>query len=242
MDRNNLKIDFTETEYHLELEKIAENLSPLLDICHKNNTAIRIGTNHGSLSNRILAKYGNTASGMVESAIEFVEICRLHSFKNLILSIKSSNVRMMIESNKLLVERMIANGYYYPVHLGVTEAGDGKDARIKSAAGIGNLLLNGIGDTIRVSLTEEPENEIPVTRQLVALYGKKKSNFPEIRAEKIILKGKIESAISGKLKPPFVVSLGTSEFSDMILDENNLRINDKQEVFPVEVRDFCDKA
>lgn len=225
VDRNNLKIDFTEKEYQLELEKIAEKLNPLLDICHKNNTAIRIGTNHGSLSNRILANYGNTALGMVESTIEFVEICKNYHFQDLILSLKSSNVKTMIESNKLLVERMIANGFYYPIHLGVTEAGDGNDARIKSAAGIGNLLLNGIGDTIRVSLTEKPENEIPIARQLVELYGKKKSDFTEIEAEKIVLNSEIESTITDKLKPPFVVSQGQSELADLALNKNILLFN-----------------
>jgi (E)-4-hydroxy-3-methylbut-2-enyl-diphosphate synthase len=234
VDRNNLKIDYTASEYQVELEKIRQKLLPLLDICKKNNTAIRIGTNHGSLSNRILAKYGNTAAGMVESAIEFVEICRNHQFENLVLSIKSSDVRLMIESNKLLVARMIENGYYYPLHLGVTEAGDGNEGRIKAATGIGNLLLNGIGDTIRVSLTEKPENEIPVARQLVELYGKRKSDLPTIKAEKIMLKRSVKFLNTDKLKPPFVVSQGTSKLSDFYLDKNNNLNNDKREVIATE--------
>lgn len=235
VDRNNLKTDFTEAEYQAELEKIALKLSPLLNICKKNNTAIRIGTNHGSLSNRILAKYGNTAVGMVESAIEFVEICRNQHFDNLILSLKSSNVRLMIETNKLFVERMIENGYYYPIHLGVTEAGDGSDGRIKSAAGIGNLLLNGIGDTIRVSLTEKPENEIPVAKQLVELYGKRKTEPPKIIAEKIILKGAKETINTRKLKAPYVVSQGESGLSDLFLDEKNILHHRNKEIIATKV-------
>lgn len=221
VDRNSLKIEFTDVEYLSELEKIGQKLFPLLDICKKNNTAIRIGTNHGSLSNRILARYGNTAAGMVESAIEFVEICRNHQFENLILSLKSSNVRLMIESNKLLVERMIENGYFYPLHLGVTEAGDGSDGRIKSAAGIGNLLLNGIGDTIRVSLTEKPENEIQVAKKLIDLYGKKNPDHMKIKAEKIVIQDDIQATDAYNLKPPYVVSKGESQFADFLLDNNN---------------------
>lgn len=221
IDRNNVKVDFTEAEYQSELDKIEERLSPLLDVCKKNNTAIRIGTNHGSLSNRILARYGNTPKGMVESAIEFAEICRKQNFENLILSIKSSDARLMIESNKLLVERMTENGYYYPLHLGVTEAGDGNDGRIKSAAGIGNLLLNGIGDTIRVSLTEKPENEIPVTKKLVYLYGKSKTDPTRVYAERIIIQDEIKLRNSFKLKHPYVISTAVSEKADFTLDERN---------------------
>ncbi len=221
VDRNNLKIDFTEKEYRSELVKIEQKLSPLIDICKKNNTAIRIGTNHGSLSNRILAKYGNTPEGMVESAIEFVQICRNLNFEHFVLSMKASNVRIMIEANKLLVERMTENGYYYPIHLGVTEAGDGADGRIKSAAGIGNLLMNGIGDTIRVSLTEIPENEIPVAKQLVKLYGNKKDMPPKINAKKIIVKNNDQLIKSDNLKPPYVISQGFSEIADFSLDQKS---------------------
>lgn len=221
VDRNNLKVEFTDSEYKAELIKIEERLKPLLEICKKNNTAIRIGTNHGSLSNRILAKYGNTPRGMVESAIEFVTICRKHNFENLVLSMKASDVRVMIDANKLLVERMIENGYYYPLHLGVTEAGDGADGRIKSAAGIGHLLLCGIGDTIRVSLTEKPENEIPVARQLVDLYGKKKIDQPKSSAEKRVIYKPL-SQIIVNLKPPIVVSEGVTEKADFLLDHNDM--------------------
>jgi len=222
VDRNNLKIDFTEKEYRSDLVKIEQKLSPLIDICKKNNTVIRIGTNHGSLSNQILAKYGNTPEGMVESAIEFVQVCRNLNFEHLVLSMKASNVRVMIEANKLLVERMTKNGYYYPIHLGVTEAGDSADGRLKSAAGIGNLLLNGIGDTIRVSLTEIPENEIPVAKQLVELYGKKKDNLLKINAEKIIIKNNDQLIKSNNLKPPYAISQGFSEIADFSLDQKNI--------------------
>ncbi len=173
VDRNRGKVDYSEKEYQLELEKIAQRLNPLLTICKENGTAIRIGTNYGSLSERILAKYGNTPRGMVESAMEFVQICKDFGFQNLVLSMKASRVKIMIEANKLLVERLIESGQYFPIHLGVTEAGNGDEARIKSAAGIGSLLAAGIGDTIRVSLAEEPEAEIPVAKKLVNYYARK---------------------------------------------------------------------
>lgn len=218
VDRNNFKVDYTEAAYQSELDKIEERLSSLLDICKTNNTAIRIGTNHGSLSNRILAKYGNTPRGMVESTIEFTEICRKQRFENLVLSIKSSNVRTMVASNKLLVERMIDNGYYYPIHLGVTEAGDGLDGRLKSASGIGNLLLNGIGDTIRVSLTEKPENEIPVAKKLVHLYGKK-AGTPNINAQRIIIDNEVNASETLQMKQAFVVATAANEKADFVLEE-----------------------
>ncbi len=171
------KIDFTESEYNLEIEKIHERLLPLLNICKEHGTAIRIGVNHGSLSDRIISRYGDTPLGMTESAMEFLRICNSESFHNLVVSLKASNVRIMVQANRLLVNRMFAEGLNYPIHLGVTEAGDGEDGRIKSATGIGALLADGIGDTIRVSLTEDPESEIPVARQLVSFFsGRKKSN------------------------------------------------------------------
>ena len=176
VDRNRGKVDFSEAEYRHELEKIAERLSPLLSICKAKGTAIRIGTNYGSLSERILAKFGNTPKGMVESAMEFVQICSDFGFHNLVLSMKASRVKIMIEANRLLVERMIETGHYYPLHLGVTEAGNGEEARIKSAAGIGSLLASGIGDTIRVSLAEAPEAELPVARKLVNFYARNAEN------------------------------------------------------------------
>lgn len=146
----------------LYLELMHETLRPLLDICRENGTALRIGTNHGSLSERILDRYGDTPEGMVEATLEAVRICRAEDFHDLVLSLKSSNVKVMVEATRLLVKRMDEEGMDYPLHLGVTEAGEGEDGRLKSAVGIGSLLVDGIGDTIRVSLTEDPEFEIPV--------------------------------------------------------------------------------
>ncbi|MFZ4400085.1 MAG: (E)-4-hydroxy-3-methylbut-2-enyl-diphosphate synthase [Bacteroidales bacterium] len=183
IDRNIGKYDFNELEYKQELERIAERLFPLIEICKRNQTAIRIGTNHGSLSNRILSRYGDTPNGMVESAMEFIRILSGFDFYKLVLSMKSSNVKVMIASTRLLVASMINEGYDYPIHLGVTEAGDAEDGRIKSAAGIGALLHDGIGDTIRVSLTEEPEFELPVAHKIVKLFG---SDISYSKPEKII--------------------------------------------------------
>lgn len=161
------KVDFTEKEFLLEKEKIHEKLLPLLKICTKNNTVIRIGINHGSLSWRMINRYGNTPEGMVASALEFIDICYAENFHNIVLSMKASNPLTMIHTNRLLVHKMNETGLNYPVHLGVTEAGLGEDGRIKSSIGIGLLLTEGIGDTIRVSLTEAPEKEIPVAKAIV---------------------------------------------------------------------------
>ena len=169
--RSNIK-SFSEAGYEAELDRIASRLYPLLKVCQEHGTAIRIGTNHGSLSGRIMHRYGDTPEGMAESAMEFVRIFNAYGFHKLILSMKSSNVRVMVEATRLMVHKMIMEEMQYPVHLGVTEAGNMLDGRIKSAAGIGTLLADGIGDTIRVSLTEAPENEIPVARQIVSFYHK----------------------------------------------------------------------
>jgi len=169
--------DYTDKEYDEELERIAEKLIPLLKVCKQEGTAIRIGSNHGSISKRIVNRYGNTVVGMVESAMEFARICRDFGFNDLVLSMKASNLGMMIRSTRLLVAKMMDEGMSFPVHLGVTEAGAGLEGRVKSAAGIGSLLEDGIGDTIRVSLTENPVQEIPFARELVKPYnyaGRKK--------------------------------------------------------------------
>ena len=160
------KLEYTDEEYEAEIEKIRESLVPFLDVCKKHSTAIRLGVNHGSLSDRIMSRYGDTPEGMVESVMEFLRICREEDFNDIVISIKASNVVVMVETVRLLVEKMEKSGMEYPVHLGVTEAGDGEDGRIKSAVGIGTLLGDGIGDTIRVSLTEDPEKEIPVAIKL----------------------------------------------------------------------------
>lgn len=165
------QIEYTDAEYAEEIERIRERFTPLVLICKEHGTAMRIGTNHGSLSDRIMSRYGDTANGMVESAMEFLRIARSEDYHNIILSMKSSNPQVMVQAYRLLIQQMDTEfGEIYPLHLGVTEAGDGEDGRVKSAAGIGTLLEDGIGDTIRVSLTEDPEFEIPVCKDLVKRY------------------------------------------------------------------------
>jgi (E)-4-hydroxy-3-methylbut-2-enyl-diphosphate synthase len=171
-------IDYTDAEYDKELARIRERFLPLVKLCKEHGTAMRIGTNHGSLSDRILSRYGDTPLGMVESAMEFLRICESEGYHNIVLSMKSSNTQVMVEAYRLLVNHMIENGMNYPLHLGVTEAGEGEDGRIKSAVGIGTLLEDGIGDTVRVSLTEEPEFEIPVAQELVARYSSRINHDP----------------------------------------------------------------
>ncbi len=166
------QIEYTDAEYVEEIDRIRERFTPLIKICKEYGTAMRIGTNHGSLSDRIMSRYGDTAMGMVESAMEFLRIARGENYHNIILSMKSSNPQVMVQAYRLLIQQMDAEfGECYPLHLGVTEAGDGEDGRVKSAAGIGTLLEDGIGDTIRVSLTEDPEFEIPVCKDLVKRYS-----------------------------------------------------------------------
>ena len=160
-------LEYTDQEYAQEIERIRDRFIPFLNICREHNTAIRIGVNHGSLSDRIMSRYGNTPAGMVESCMEFLRICVEQNFMNVVISIKASNTVVMIETVRLLVKEMDREGMAFPIHLGVTEAGEGEDGRIKSAIGIGALLAEGIGDTIRVSLSEAPEREIPVARKLV---------------------------------------------------------------------------
>lgn len=165
-------IEYTDADYAEEIERIQERFTPLVKICKEYGTAMRIGTNHGSLSDRIMSRYGDTPMGMVESAMEFLRIARYENYHNIVLSMKSSNPQAMVQAYRLLIQQMDAEfGECYPLHLGVTEAGDGEDGRVKSAAGIGTLLEDGIGDTVRVSLTEDPEFEIPVCRDLVKRYS-----------------------------------------------------------------------
>jgi (E)-4-hydroxy-3-methylbut-2-enyl-diphosphate synthase len=161
------KLEYTDEEYDRELHRIEERLLPLLQICREHHTALRIGVNHGSLSDRIMSHYGDTPEGIVESCMEFLRICQREKFNNVVISIKASNTVVMVRSMRLLVAEMDKEDMHYPLHLGVTEAGEGEDGRIKSAVGIGALLADGIGDTVRVSLSEEPEQEIPVARHLV---------------------------------------------------------------------------
>ena len=162
-------LEYTDEEYAAELQKIERQLVPFLNICKEHHTAIRIGVNHGSLSDRIMSRYGDTPEGIVESCMEFLRICKRENFNDVVISIKASNTVVMVTTVRLLVKTMDQEDMHYPLHLGVTEAGEGEDGRIKSAVGIGALLTEGIGDTIRVSLSEEPECEIPVARKLVDL-------------------------------------------------------------------------
>ena len=161
------KLEYNDEEYAAELQKIEDRLLPFLDICREHHTAVRIGVNHGSLSDRIMSRYGDTPAGIVESCMEFLRVCMKQQFMDVVVSIKASNTVVMVESVRLLVKAMDAEGMTFPLHLGVTEAGEGEDGRLKSAVGIGSLLIDGIGDTIRVSLSEPPENEIPVAYALL---------------------------------------------------------------------------
>ena len=162
-------LEYTDAEYQAELQRVEERLIPFINICKEHHTAVRIGVNHGSLSDRIMSRYGDTPEGIVESCLEFLRIFKKHDFNDIVISIKASNTVVMVQSVRLLVQAMDKEDMHYPLHLGVTEAGEGEDGRIKSAVGIGALLTEGIGDTIRVSLSEEPECEIPVARKLVEL-------------------------------------------------------------------------
>ncbi len=234
--RKFIKLEYTDEEYAAELRKIDERFTPFLDICKEHNTAIRIGVNHGSLSDRIRNRYGDTPKGIVESCLEFLRICKRENFGNVVLSIKASNTVVMVQSVRLLVEEMNKEDMHYPLHLGVTEAGEGEDGRIKSAVGIGALLTEGIGDTIRVSLSEEPECEIPVAKKLVSFIdecAEKRENarieddtlyleFHEDNTEDLQLKAAMTAGallIDGKAHNLVIVNNGKeeTELSDSIL-------------------------
>lgn len=176
-------LDYTDEEYQAELQRLEERFTQLLDICREHKTALRIGVNHGSLSDRIMSRYGDTPAGIVESCMEFLRVCKKQDFKNVAISIKASNTVIMVQSVRMLVEAMEREDMTYPLHLGVTEAGEGEDGRIKSAVGIGALLADGIGDTIRVSLSEEPECEIPVAYKLASYIAQTRSGHPHIPAK-----------------------------------------------------------
>jgi len=178
--------DYTDEEFELEYQKIRARFIPFLNICKAHNTAIRIGVNHGSLSERMMNRYGDTSRGMVESCMEFLHICNEENFHNVVISMKTSNTVMMVQTVRLLADEMEKAGLHFPLHLGVTEAGDGEDGRIKSAVGIGALLADGIGDTIRVSLSEDPEFEIPVGRLLVSYTTHRAGHEPIVALENIL--------------------------------------------------------
>jgi (E)-4-hydroxy-3-methylbut-2-enyl-diphosphate synthase len=185
------EIDYTDSAYEKELERIRNRFTPLVKICKEYGTAMRIGTNHGSLSDRILSRYGDTPLGMVESAFEFLRICDDLNYNNIVISMKASNTQVMVQAYRLLVQKMMETDRNYPLHLGVTEAGDGEDGRIKSAVGIGTLLEDGLGDTIRVSLTEEPEFEMPVAKLLADRYSEAKIKLHQPVESLKIEEGKI---------------------------------------------------
>lgn len=172
------RFEYTDEEYALEIQKIKDKLIPFLQICRENGTAVRIGVNHGSLSDRILSRYGDTPKGMVESCLEFLRVCKEVNFNDIVISIKASNTVVMVQTVRLLTSAMQKENMNYPLHLGVTEAGDGEDGRVKSAVGIGALLADGIGDTIRVSLSEDPEREIPVAKSLVDYIAERVGHEP----------------------------------------------------------------
>ena len=178
--------DYTDEEFETEYQKVRARFIPFLQICKQHNTAIRLGINHGSLSERMMNRYGDTSRGMVESCMEFLNICNEENFHNVVISMKTSNTVMMVQTVRLLVEEMAKYGFNYPLHLGVTEAGDGEDGRIKSAVGIGALLADGIGNTIRVSLSEDPELEVPVGRLLVSYTSERANHEPIVATENLL--------------------------------------------------------
>lgn len=218
------QLNYTAEAYRAELDRIYTKFAPLVSICKEYGTAMRIGTNHGSLSDRIMSHYGDTPEGMVESAMEFIRICEDLNYYNLVISMKSSNPQVMVQAYRQLVEKMVSEGMNYPLHLGVTEAGDGDDGRIKSAVGIGTLLEDGLGDTVRVSLTEEPELEAPVAIALVNRYSiRQAAQQPELPATEHLAKNQLPSPypttevnafIGGSLVPRVVVDISKSNLKD----------------------------
>ncbi len=235
--------EYTDEEYHQEFQKIEARFTQLINICKENSTAIRIGVNHGSLSERMLIKWGNTAEGMVESCMEFLNICKAQNFTNVVISMKASNTVQMIQAVRLLVERMEENDFHFPIHLGVTEAGDGEDGRVKSAVGIGALLAEGIGDTIRVSLSEEPEAEVPVAKLLRDYITARsqnsktiqlKSEYP-VNIEPFSQRSTYQIRNIGSNNLPIVISNACNHPTlrpDYILQDNFI-VNAKDERFPI---------
>ncbi|MFC2092628.1 (E)-4-hydroxy-3-methylbut-2-enyl-diphosphate synthase [Bacteroidota bacterium] len=216
---------FSEEEYTSEVNRIREKFTPLAKICKEYGTALRIGTNHGSLSDRIMSRYGDTPLGMVESALEFVRICEELNFYDIVLSMKASNPKVMVQAYRLLMNKMIDEGMSYPIHLGVTEAGEGEDGRIKSSIGIGTLLEDGIGDTIRVSLTEEPEAEIPVALELVERY----SNRTQHKTIPAIIDYPVDPFEYTKRITNKIGNIGNNNVPVVVLSYNAKNVNDWNE-------------
>ncbi len=226
--KSKLKTNLSDAEYQIEIEKAADNLYPLIKTCKEHGTVIRVGVNHGSLSERIIHKYGNTTAGMVESAMEFIRICEAFQFHDLVLSMKSSNLKIMVQAYRLLVKQMLENNMDYPLHLGVTEAGNQLDGRIKSAAGIGTLLQEGIGDTFRISLTEDPVNEITFAKSFSKIFSRTQTknsvNLPGINPfEYHRRNSKINDRIGGG-KPPVVISSCKNEDADYIYNPEQQKL------------------
>lgn len=215
-------IEYTDYEYEAEIERIRERFTPLVKICKEYGTAMRIGTNHGSLSDRIMSRYGDTPLGMVESALEFLRICEENNYHNIVLSMKASNPQIMVQAYRLLIRKMEEENMNYPLHLGVTEAGDGEDGRIKSAVGIGTLLEDGIGDTIRVSLTEEPEYEAPVAISLANRYIGR-ANHKEIIP---IDESPIDPFVYSRRETFEVAGIGGGTVPKVIIDLSKIKIED----------------
>ncbi|MCS6973455.1 MAG: (E)-4-hydroxy-3-methylbut-2-enyl-diphosphate synthase [Cyclobacteriaceae bacterium] len=220
-------IEYTDSAYEAELQRIREKFTPLVKICKEYGTAMRIGTNHGSLSDRIMSRYGDTPLGMVESALEFLRICEDLNYYNIVLSMKASNPLVMVEAYRLLVKKLDEEGLKpYPLHLGVTEAGEGEDGRIKSAAGIGTLLEDGLGDTVRVSLTEEPEYEAPVARMLVDRYANRATHKPILPVKEI----PIDPYVYNRRLTHEVVNLGGHHVPRVIADLSQVQITDYKDL------------
>jgi (E)-4-hydroxy-3-methylbut-2-enyl-diphosphate synthase len=224
------KLDYSNQEYQDELNRIEKRFLPLIQICIKHNTVLRIGSNHGSLSDRIIAKYGNTPHGMVESAFEFVRICHKYNFHNIVLSMKASNLKTMMYAYRLLVHKMINEEMDYPIHLGVTEAGGGLDGRVKSAIGIGTLLADGIGDTIRVSLTEDPVKEVPFAQKIIKQNHNQQSVLPNQSFKSFInpFQYRTKPTLSNKTIDQFKVLLVNFDISSQLLY--------KSPIFKIELR------
>lgn len=213
------QIDYSDSAYQAELDRIYQKFAPLVKICKEYGTAMRIGTNHGSLSDRIMSRYGDTPQGMVESAMEFIRICEDLNYRELVISMKSSNPQVMVQAYRLLVEKMISENMNYPLHLGVTEAGDGEDGRIKSAVGIGTLLEDGIGDTVRVSLTEDPEFEAPVAQALIDRYKNRQKGYFEGKPNfsngiQPYESREVNTFIGGSMVPRVVVDISRENLKD----------------------------
>lgn len=222
-------IEYSDAEYQEELDRIRERFTPLVKICKEYGTAMRIGTNHGSLSDRIMSRYGDTPLGMVESALEFLRICEDENYHNIVLSMKASNPQVMVQAYRLLINKMEVEGMNYPLHLGVTEAGGGEDGRIKSALGIGALLEDGIGDTIRVSLTEDPEFEAPVAIALANRYKEREKH----RAIKEIKESPIDPFVYNRRKSFEVLSIGGSNVPRVVTDYSNRKITSQKDLIDI---------